>query len=333
MNNSVLPYGISDLKPAKDLDYCCPIKDCKTPITKYPSKKEPRDCESNYCEEHRIYCRKNTYIYEEKTDNLITDIDLFKTIFDNPGNVKFDTKRIGYENSEDALSWNVFATLKKANELKNIASLITGKSYKEEPELILWGYNLNSPDKPINELEIFRKKYEFEIRVQTEPDIILNTAKEVFLIEAKFCSPNSRKDISVWKDKEVDRITKTPYKSYKERYGDLIDETLNTDIIEVQNEFCSQLIRYALYANAAYGDKTCYIVNLLPKMHKEINSIEGEFKPYLKKHTFKTISWEDIYKKLADLKNRAEIDLLKSYLQEKTANLKKAFKDIPSTIA
>ena len=53
------------------------------------------------------------------------------------------------------------------------------KSYEEEPELILWGYNLNSPNKPINELEIFRKKYELEIPVKTEPDIILNTAKEV----------------------------------------------------------------------------------------------------------------------------------------------------------
>jgi hypothetical protein len=61
-------------------------------------------------------------------------------------------------------------------------------------------------------------------------------------------------------------------------------------------------------------------------MHKEINSIEGEFKPYLKKDTFKIITWEDIYKALENLKGEPEIIVLRKYLQEKTANLKKAFR-------
>jgi len=173
-----LPYGFSDIKKtAKNLCRCCPIEGCDTQV-EYPSRKNPCNGPSNYCQIHKIYRRKNTYIYKEKTDNLITGIDLFKNVFDNQDNVKFDKERIGNENSEDALSWNVFVTLKKANELKAVVSLITSKSYEEEPELILWGYNLNSPNKPINELEIFRKKYELEIPVKTEPDIILNTAKE-----------------------------------------------------------------------------------------------------------------------------------------------------------
>ena len=138
---------------------------------------------------------------------MIVGIDLFRDIFERQGNKKYDKERIGYEKSEDALTWNVFVTLQKAGGLKAIASLISDKSCEEEPELILWGYNLKDGS-PIKELESFRKKFESQIGVPTEPDIILKTAKEVFLIEAKFCSPNSRKKISVWRDKEIDKRTK-----------------------------------------------------------------------------------------------------------------------------
>jgi hypothetical protein len=327
MNNIVLPYGVNDIKPTKDLDHCCPIKGCDTRIDEYPSMEKPRN---SYCQKHKIYCRRNTYIYEEKVDNLIIDKELFENVFEKQNNgkydreKKYDTKKMGHENSEDALTWNVFVTLQKAGGLKAVASLISDKSCEEELELILWGYSLKD-GLLIKELKSFREKFESQIGVPTEPDIILKTANEVFLIEAKFCSSNSRKDISVWRDKEIDGRTKKEYDSYKIRYGGLIDEVLNKDIIERQNKFCSQLVRYALYANYAYKDKSYYIVNLLPKMHKEISLIKEEFKPYLKKNNFKTITWEDIYEALENLKGEPEIIVLRKYLQEKTANLKKAF--------
>jgi len=324
MNNTVLPYGVSDIKPIKEIEHCCPIIGCDTAIAVYPSRANPHNNESNYCVKHRIYCRKNTYIFKEKTDNLITDINLFKDIFGRQDSEKYDTGRIGYENSEDALSWNVFVTLQKAGELKAIPSLISGKPCEEEPELILWGYSL-SDGSLVKELKCFRDKFEYSIQVKTEPDIILKTANEVFLIEAKFCSPNSRKDISVWRDKEIDGRTKKEYDSYKIRYKGLIGDVLNKGIIEGQDKFCSQLVRYALYAHNAYPSKNCYIVNLLPKKHKELDSIEGQFKPYLKKDTFKVITWEDIYGKLSDSKSKPGIVTLKRYLQRKTANFEKAF--------
>jgi hypothetical protein len=327
----VLPYGVSDIKPAKDLDHCCPIKGCDTRIVEYPSREKPMNSPSNYCQKHKIYCRRNTYIYEEKLDNLIIDKELFESIFEKQNNgkydreKKYDTKRMGYEKSEDALTWNVFVTLQKAGGLKAVASLISDKSCEEEPELILWGYSLKD-GLLIKELKSFREKFERQLSIKTEPDIILKTGKEIFLIEAKFCSPNSRKEISVWRDKEINKRTKEEYEPYRIRYKDLIDDVLNKNFIERQNKFCSQLVRYALFANYAYKDKNYYIVNLLPEMHKEINSIEGEFKPYLKKDTFKIITWEDIYKALENLKGEPEIIVLRKYLQEKTANLKKSFR-------
>lgn len=326
MDNIILPYGVSDIKPVKDLDHCCPIKGCDTRIDEYPSREKPKDNSSNDCQKHKIYCRRNTYIYKDKLDNLIIDKELFRSIFEKQNNEKYD-KRMGYENSEDALTWNVFVTLKKAGGLKAIASLISDKSCEEEPELILWGYSLKDGS-PLEELKSFREDFERQLQIKTEPDIILKTGKGIFLIEAKFCSPNSRKAISVWRDKEINTRTKEKYEPYKIRYKDLIDDVLNKDFIERQNKFCSQLVRYVLYAHDAYKDKNYYIANLLPKMHKEINSIEGEFNPYLKKDTFKIITWEDIYKALENLKGEPEIIVLRKYLQEKTANLKKAFKKI-----
>ena len=122
---------------------------------------------------------------------MIIDVDLFKDIFERQGNEKYDIGRMGHKKSEDALTWNVFVTLQETGELKAIVSLISGQSCEEEPELILWGYSLknsSSTNKPIDELESFRKKFEYQLPIKTEPDIILKTAKEVFLIEAKFCS-------------------------------------------------------------------------------------------------------------------------------------------------
>lgn len=323
-----LPYGISDIAIREGF---CPIAGCATEIRKYPSQVQPKNSSLNYCPRHKIYCRgslnKYTYIFGNYADNLIVGSNVFNTIFIENASKKHEVQRIGYENSEDALSWNVFVSLKDAGLLKLVASMITGKKYLVEPELLLWGYYISKISKFDEYLESFRNEYEKELPVKTEPDIMLEFTDELILIEAKFSSGNKRDSIGKWQY-DYDVYGGVRVSSYVKRYGELMDKVLNDEYILRQKKFCSQLIRYALfgYYKSQKINIPYYIVNLIPRTkstNKEITVIEKEFPMYLKNRgVFKVITWEGIYEKLP---KNDQTKLLRWYLEEKTASLKKAF--------
>src|SRR4051812_36168263 len=82
-----------------------------------------------------------TYILDECLDNFITGHDLVKAAIQGDWG-KAETHRLGYENSEDAVSFNVFRSLQEAGELKRVAQLIT-RIPVSEPDLYLWGRQIH----------------------------------------------------------------------------------------------------------------------------------------------------------------------------------------------
>ena len=50
--------------------------------------------------------------------------------------MKVESHRLGYEMSEDALSWNVFVSLSVAGKLRQTAEFLTGRKLLAEPLLI-----------------------------------------------------------------------------------------------------------------------------------------------------------------------------------------------------
>jgi hypothetical protein len=129
--------------------------------------------------------------------NFIVKTDLAKDAM-KPG-AKAESYRLGYEMSEDALSWNVFVSLAVARELKNAAEWLTGRLLREEPELYLWGKRIDPIDLKNNELGTYQALEEVRDNLEggikrfvTEPDIMLVVKNEmVICIEAKFGSGNS----------------------------------------------------------------------------------------------------------------------------------------------
>lgn len=107
---------------------------------------------------------------------------------------KVESARLGYEMSEDALSWNVFVGLLSQQRLADAARYLCGIALTQEPELYLWGIRvagqaggeLYEPLKRVrNTLERGIKNY------VTEPDIMLVIPGEILVcIEAKFGSGN-----------------------------------------------------------------------------------------------------------------------------------------------
>ena len=62
------------------------------------------------------------------------------TFLDNAA--KAETNRICHENSEDALTWNVFCRLARGGFLSALLSTLTQSALTDEPELYTWGLNV-----------------------------------------------------------------------------------------------------------------------------------------------------------------------------------------------
>lgn len=149
------------------------------------------------CPDHGIYCHKSgTYRYADERRNLIVDPDFFMEHL-RRHRAKYESHRFGHENSEDAVTWNVLRSFQAVGLLNEVASLATGRTVVDEPELYLWGIRIerNSvSQQPEAGLVAARMRFESRLPVTrplTEPDIMLYQPGEfLVLIEAKFTSAN-----------------------------------------------------------------------------------------------------------------------------------------------
>ena len=104
------PYGLRELAhTTKENDRIrCHIAGCQVWVKRL--SRGDQDSEANLCPIHRIHIHPTTYVYQDMLDNIIwqdePDIWLFTSI----AKRKRD-QRFGHENSEDALTWNVFRGL------------------------------------------------------------------------------------------------------------------------------------------------------------------------------------------------------------------------------
>jgi hypothetical protein len=108
---------------------------------------------------------------------------------------KAESHRLGYEMSEDALSWNVFVGLAEAGALRAATCFLTGVDPHAEPRLYLWGERVDLSGEAAERfapLDTVRRKLEKGIRrFLTEPDIMLVVdGRSVVCVEAKFGSGN-----------------------------------------------------------------------------------------------------------------------------------------------
>jgi hypothetical protein len=129
-----------------------------------------------------------TYVLKHPQDNFIVSHELLGQL-----EGKAETWRLGNENSEDALSFNVFRSLQKAGALREAARLLTGVEMTTEPELIVWGRRLSSAaTHPVPELQAALSVLEAWPGQKTEPDVILRVPHWGWVfVEAKLASPTS----------------------------------------------------------------------------------------------------------------------------------------------
>src|ERR1700730_9183360 len=110
----------------------CPVRGCHSTLQS-PGKGTARPLR---CPDHEITIHKKTFGYSNPLRNILFEADYFnRNIRDNPN--KAETHRLGYENSEDALTWNVFTRLARADRLTELASHLAQVELKSRPTLYL----------------------------------------------------------------------------------------------------------------------------------------------------------------------------------------------------
>jgi len=323
----------------------CPIRSCITTPVLIPFGKSNKP----FCSTHGIRLHSNTFVYwngdgrKEKNKARLRNFrirpDLAEKIALNSVG-KAETHRLGYENSEDALTWNVFVSLAEAKKLSLAVKFLTGFDVGAEPDLYLWG-KLVDVTGTRNETELFqplrdvRDLLEQGIRkFNTEPDVMLVLDGQlVICVEAKFTSGNTlahEEEVEVG-DKPKDR------NGLLERYFDEAPEGTKRAIKrdKIGANLHSQLFRNIIFASAMAKGCKWHVANLVSqtqwncgKKSKQNSFVNPEesIRSYLNQsfqNCFSFRTWEQLYREL--VKDDAELDRLNTYFLTKSAHYRRAF--------
>jgi len=307
-------FGKNDLKEKiiiTDNQVECPVKNC---IEKVERQKHNFKNENKFkCPKHNIYISPSTFEYETEQKNLLWTDNSDNELFKNIKIVKRES-RIARENSEDAVTWNVFRFLKRNNLLSGFLTDLTKQNYSTS-ELILWSYSpkQNSAFELLNKA---RKEFGELPNRGSEPDIIVLTDKALFFIEAKVLAGNDTSGTGETLDKHL-----TEPKKYITGGNDWYSTVFSNNYKIVINEQKYELLRFWLLGTwmAEQLKMPFYLINLVLKDREK--NIEQEFGKHIlqsNNKVFKRICWEGIYEfvvKSGISNNKTEI--LKGYFKNK----------------
>ncbi|MBM3999067.1 MAG: hypothetical protein FJ297_05915 [Planctomycetes bacterium] len=337
MANVQLPYGVHDLDPQvivhpNDPNLIrCYVRGCQQFV-----RRPTRHSDGELCPDHGIYCHHSrfgsTYSYRDASRNIIASPDVFaNSIVGHP--FKYESHRLGAENSEDALSWNVFRSLQEAGLLANVAKLMIGEEHRQEPDLYLWGIQVNDDSfEPWDLLIAAREQFESNLPVKrplTEPDIALHLPGEyLLLIEAKFTSPNPC--YTPGKRKDLRSLT------LRELLDIYWDSSLQ--LLDYGKACSAPCIHYQLWRNTVFAEWMSardnsttrpYHVNLVRRCHESQSALEFTklVRPQCR-DKFRRAEWEGMALAIQDNPAARRSGVIE-YIDEKTAGLTKAFEFTP----
>lgn len=280
----------------------CPVKGC--------SEKVERQREERFkCPRHNIYISPSTFEYQSELDNLLwkdkTDLDLFNKI----KTVK-RKNQFARDNSEDAVTWNVFRFLEKNNLIEIILSSIIGGTLKSA-EAIYWSY-CQRENSSWSELNKTREEFGEEIKRSSEPDIVIKTDKALFFIEAKLTSPNKidfdRSHKAKDKEERIKRYSRGE-RFLKRQFGDIIDAGYY------------ELGRFWVIgcSMAEKLKKDFYLVNLvLARKEKDIERDIGKYIDSNQRIKFLRLTWEDVYQFISKGSLTKDKEIILEYFRNKT---------------
>ena len=302
-------FGIKELKDKIEITKTtveCPVKGCKEIVERQRRFfiKEDRF----KCPKHHLFISPSTFEYPHELDNLLWKEKPDITLFEKIKRVKRES-RMSRDNSEDAVSWNVFRFLERNNLIEGFLSSITGL-YLKSSEVIYWSYS-QKEDNVLSKLNETRREFGEVIRRSSEPDIIVKTNKALFFIEAKLTADN--------KTSPSNKNSSKKYESGGHNWFFKVFKSDYKTIAIIEKKY--ELLRFWLLGTymAKQQDLDFYLVNLvLSEKEKDIESI---FKRYVRETTrrkFLRITWENIYRYISNIDSLKDKDIILNYFKNKT---------------
>jgi len=307
--------GLSDLKEFitfTDSSVECPVNGCKKTVPR--QSKKFLASPAFQCPFHRIYISPSTFEYEHEQENLLwsgeDDLALWKCI-KAPG-VKRES-RMARDNSEDAVTWNVFRYLERHVLIGEFVNLTAGKHVAKNPSVVYWSFcQINR--KPWQPLLDAAMTFGERIDRRSEPDIIFEDDNLLVFVENKWLSGN--------KTKPTDTGNPKRYVTGGEGwFGKVFKPTTTFEKIAVDAKLY-ELMRLWLLGSwfADRAGKQFLLVNVV-RAEKELG-IEAHLGAHIEsdpRRRFRRFTWEELYSSL--IQPRAgcpDADRLARYFREKT---------------
>jgi len=286
-------FGLKDLKPTITVTESrvkCPVKNCTRTVPR--QRGSFKRLQEFRCHDHQIYISPSTFEYEDMFDNVLwkeqTDRELLHRII--------GTKRecrIAHDNSEDAVTWNVFRFLEKNGLLTKFLENSVKRPIKNS-EVIYWS-NFPSQNKVWSPLGEAREEFETVPKRGSEPDLIIKSNESLFFIEAKLTATNNIFLLS--DDPEVQR-------KYEQGGNHWYQKVVTSDFrtVAVTNKKYELLRLWLL--GSWIAQRLCLnfcMVNLV--LSKRDVCIEEKFKKHINEgssRTFIRATWESIYQFILD---------------------------------
>lgn len=317
--------GLGELKPEfaiTETTVECPVHGCGTIVQRRKIGDSERTVQF-LCETCNIYVYPSTFEHVTDIDNLLWKTQPDIALLQNIKTFKAEKHRIGRENSEDAVTWNVFRHFDRSDLRSALLSHLTRKEGTQDCEVIYWSYSqiAGEPWKPLVEARLeFGEAATLEDAKNgenkvSEPDIILLTDDDLIFVEAKFGSGNK----TPAKLADAEARIKNP-KRYltggNQWYAEVFDNTFEV----VMRDQKYELLRFWLLGSwlADKLGKRFILANLVRRT-KETN-IEKEFVRHIsqtERRCFVRWEWESLGPLLEKLKDNGSLQLL-AYLKNKT---------------
>lgn len=301
----------------------CVVRDC--PYFLLPATRRSK---GQTCPDHGIRVHQSgTFTYADPARNFILDPTLVRRVIAHDG--KWESHRMGSQNSEDALTMNVFRSFQEAGCLNVIARLITGLEIDAEPRLYLWSLDLTDDSlTPWPLLLAARERFERSLPVErpaTESDIGMWLDGEyLVLIEAKFGSPNTF---------YVDGPRKDAQSLTKAELFSIYHDPVMSKILDLEKARASEAVAYQLWRNVVFSEWMAHhaapgtrpFMCNLTRAGCEVDSFEHFHRLVRPEYADRVtrIRWEDLYLLASIHGNR--LLRLRQYMAEKTLNLRPAF--------
>ncbi len=298
------------LKPALSVTEThveCPVAGCTKEVKR--QRNAFRTAGEFLCPEHRIFISPSTFEYSDFRENLLwttgRDMDLLDAI----AGVKRES-RMARDNSEDALTWNVFRFLEQSALLGGWLESIADTPVRN-PRIKYWSHCPEAKG-TWPPLDAARRTFGEAPKRDSEPDLIVETDDAIYWIEAKFLSgnetspsnPADSKQYITGGERWFDRMFKSPF-----------------GVVAVDKQFY-ELARFWLLGSwgAAKAGKRFYLINLV-RSRKELH-VEREFGGHIViqgDRQFKRATWEGIYQFVRGSDPGAGCTRVLEYMKDKSA--------------